>query len=155
MSATAVERPDSSVYPTLSDMGVARFDEIARYSLLRSGPGTDVLKLHYARRKGSLLSVTRKYVFGRALRTTVADGGTCRLERAFEISPHLTNALAELDRLVGRDAARAARAPDEARVRLLEDLHAFAVEFAPKVPKTEAGAFFSGLHEIERRVRAL
>ena len=52
----------------------------------------------------------------------------------------------------GRDAARAA---DEAKARLLDDLHAFAVEFAPKVPKTEAGAFFSGLHEIELRVRAL
>ena len=155
MLATAVDRPDSSLYPTLSDMGVCRFDEIVRYTLRQAGPDTDVLKLHYRRRRGSLLPVTRKYVFGRALGTAIADGGAHRIERTFEISPHLSHALAELDRLLGRDAARAARWRGDAKSRLLDDFHALAVEFAPKVPKVEAGGFFSRLHEIESRVRAL
>lgn len=98
MSNLAV-KPQAS-YPALIEMGVTRFDEISHYSLRSEGPDTDVLRIYYERKKGSFLPQSRKYQFGRSMNTTVADGGTARMERTYEISPFLLTAINELDFLV-------------------------------------------------------
>ncbi|MFT6301023.1 MAG: hypothetical protein ACJAY2_000200 [Pseudomonadales bacterium] len=81
-------------------MGIKRFHEISHYSLRQDGAKKDVLRVNYKRAKGSWLPYSRKYQFGRALKTVVADGGTARLESSYEISPFLLKAVVELEKLV-------------------------------------------------------
>ena len=87
-------------YPALSEMGIIRFHEISHYSLRQDGPDKDVLRVIYNRAKGSLLPYSRKYKFGRAMQTVVADGGSSRMEQTHVISPFLLKAVSELDKLV-------------------------------------------------------
>ncbi|NND92227.1 MAG: DUF3461 family protein [Granulosicoccus sp.] len=98
MTATSAERLAS--YPALAEMGIVRFHEIAHYSLRQDGADKDVLRINYKRAKGSLLPYSRKYKFGRAQKTVLADGGTSRMEQTYEISPFLLKAVAELDSLI-------------------------------------------------------
>lgn len=90
----------ASNYPALAEMGIVRFHEISHYSLRQDGVDRDVLRIIYKRAKGSLLPYSRKYKFGRSLKTVVADGGSARMEHTHEISPFLLKAVAELDKLV-------------------------------------------------------
>ena len=98
MSANAVLKFDA--YPALAGMGITRFHEISHYSLRQDGNDKDVLRVNYKRAKGSLLPYSRKYKFGRSLKTVIADGGTARMETTYEISPFLLKAVSELDALV-------------------------------------------------------
>ncbi len=91
---------ENASYPTLAEMGIVRFHEISHYSLRQDGVEKDVLRIIYKRAKGSFLPYSRKYKFGRSLKTVVADGGTSRMEHSYEISPFLLKAVAELDKLV-------------------------------------------------------
>jgi hypothetical protein len=90
----------TETYPALAEMGIVRFHEISNYSLRQDGADKDVLRVNYKRAKGSLLPYSRKYKFGRSLKTVIADGGTARMESSYEISPFLLKAVVELDSLV-------------------------------------------------------
>ncbi|MDB4222261.1 DUF3461 family protein [Granulosicoccus sp.] len=98
MSSNETSNADS--FPALAEMGIKRFHEISHYSLRQDGAQKDVLRVNYKRAKGSWLPYSRKYQFGRAVKTVVADGGTARLESSFEISPFLLKAVVELEKLV-------------------------------------------------------
>ncbi|MFT6301326.1 MAG: hypothetical protein ACI9XK_003263 [Granulosicoccus sp.] len=98
MSANAVLKFDA--YRALAEMGITRFHEISHYSLRQDGKDKDVLRVNYKRAKGSLLPYSRKYNFGRSLKTVIADGGTARMETTYEISPFLLRAVSELEALV-------------------------------------------------------
>ena len=98
MSANLAEK--FNPYAALSEMGIVRFHEITNYSLRQDGADKDVLRVIYKRAKGSLLPHSRKYKFGRSMKTVIADGGTARMEHTYEISPFLLKAVAELDGLV-------------------------------------------------------
>lgn len=87
-------------YPALAEMGIVRFHEISSYRLSQNGDNEDVLRVKYKRTKGSLLPHSRKYKFGRSMKTFVADGGTARMDHNYEISPFLLKAVSELDSLV-------------------------------------------------------
>lgn len=100
MSAATAETPR---FPALAEMGIVRFHEISHYSLRQDGADGDVLRIIYKRAKGSLLPFSRKYKFGRSMKTVVADGGTSRLEHTYEISPFLLKAVAELDKVVAEN----------------------------------------------------
>ena len=50
--------------------------------------------------RGHGCHIVRKYQFGRALKTVVADGGSSRMESTYEISPFLLKAVVELEKLV-------------------------------------------------------
>lgn len=91
---------ENASYPALAEMGIVRFHEISHYSLRQDGVDKDVLRIIYKRAKGSFLPYSRKYKFGRSLKTVVADGGTSRMEHSYEISPFLLKAVTELDKLV-------------------------------------------------------
>ena len=157
MASNAALQPDTAIFPMLTEMGVRRFHEISHYTLRQDGPKNDILKVHYKRRKGSLLPVTRKYAFGRSMKTVVADGGTSRLEDTWEISPYLLDALAELDRLVetNRLASADERGVRDPKGRLLEDLGALRAELVDALPEDGRAHLSSRLHEIERRLEAL
>jgi hypothetical protein len=101
MSANTAEKLE--FFPALAEMGIVRFHEIAHYSLRQDGADKDVLRINYKRAKGSFLPYSRKYKFGRSIKTVIADGGTARMESTYEISPFLLKAIAELDVLVQKN----------------------------------------------------
>lgn len=88
-------------YQTLKDMGIRNPQEIVKYTLRQEGHG-DVLKIYYKRQKGSFLPSSRKYKFGRSIRTVLTDGGKQEFEDVYEISPFLLKAVAELDSIVNQ-----------------------------------------------------
>ena len=148
-AANVTTLPDS--WPTLAEMGVTRFHEISGYALRPDGEGRDVLKIAYRRQKGSLLPESRKYRFGRSLKTVVADGGTARLETTYEISPYLLQAVAELDRLVPRNADAAA----DPKGAILDELDGLGRALAERLPAADAATLEARLAEVRRRVEAL
>ena len=93
-------------YPTLTEMGIARVNEISHYALTQESAQKDALRIFYERAKGSLLPVSRKYKFGRSTKTVRTASGPGGAQEVHEISPFLQKALAELDSLVTqREAA--------------------------------------------------
>lgn len=110
-------------YPALSEMGIVNFHEISHYSLRQDGRDKDILRVNYKRSKGSLLPFSRKYKFGRSLKTVIADGGTARMEDTYEISPFLLKAIAELDSLLANARIQNTdRADKELKGDLLDEI---------------------------------
>jgi hypothetical protein len=86
-------------YPTLSEMGINNPGEIERYSHSTTNH-VDVLRITYKRKKGSLLPTSKRFEFGRASKTVMADSGTQTTEIIHDISPFLHKAIKELDQLI-------------------------------------------------------
>lgn len=103
--------------PALTEMGIARFNEISHYTLVCEGKNKDILRIYYDRQKGSFLAKSRKYEFGRSLKTVIADGGTARMEQTYEISPFLLAAVSELDALMALRQQHHAEEVDAKRKR--------------------------------------
>lgn len=125
MSANTAETLNK--YPALAEMGIIRFHEISHYTLGQNSGSEDVLRIKYARAKGSLLPSSRKYKFGRSMKTVIADGGTARMEHTYEISPFLLKAVSELDSLVtlkesGSQSSRTKAEKSNAKVALITEL---------------------------------
>ncbi|PID48603.1 MAG: hypothetical protein CR991_10915 [Proteobacteria bacterium] len=91
-----------SGYPTLSSMGIQNPNQITGYVLSQPRADTDLLRIKYQRPKGSFLPVTRSYKIGRSQRMHVIDSGTNQTEMVYEISPMLSRAVAELDKIVNK-----------------------------------------------------
>ncbi len=103
-------------YPTLSEMGIQTLDDIYKYTLRREGD-QDVLKIYFKREKGSLLSRSKKFKFGRSTRTVRVDSSQHKYEDVSEMSPFLMKAIDELHQLVQKEHER-----EITKDRLLEDL---------------------------------
>lgn len=143
-------------WPTLHRMGVMRPQEISHYTL-RQDARSDTLRIHYKRAKGSLLPVTRRYQFGRSIKTIVADGGTARFEDTYEISPHLLGAIDELDALVARNrlgTSERAEMP-EIKQELLDELETLRKQTMRQLDPSAAGTLSVQFDRIARRVEAL
>ncbi len=104
-------------FTSLSEMGIERFNEISHYSLRQDGDRQDVLKVYYKRAKGSLLPYSRKYKFGRAVKSVLTDSGTGHMADVFEISPFLLKAVKELDQIVNEKRTHASN-----KAQLLNEL---------------------------------
>ena len=145
---------DNASYPALAEMGIVRFHEISHYSLRQDGVDKDVLRIIYKRAKGSFLPYSRKYKFGRSLKTVVADGGTSRMEHSYEISPFLLKAVAELDKLVEinkHDASKSANTELAADVMTeLDEL-----EKLVSASNSDAAAIAAKFESIRKHVDAL
>lgn len=116
-------REMTSDWPVLDSMGITRHHEISHYVHRCPDGKSDVLRVFYKRSPGSLLPVTRKYEFGRSQKTVIADSGSSRLEGVYDISPALSAAIEELDRLLEQTPVRTPRDPQErARANLLEEV---------------------------------
>ncbi len=59
-------------YPTLTEMGINNPGEIERFSL-NTVNNTDILRIVYKRKKGSLLPASKRFRFGRATKTIITD----------------------------------------------------------------------------------
>lgn len=89
------------MYPTLDSMGVTSIKDIEKFTLRYEG-GHDVLKIYYRREKGSLLPKSKKFKFGRATKTVLADGGQQTYRQVQEPSLTVLRAMEELEMIVGR-----------------------------------------------------
>ncbi len=92
-------------YPTLSEMGINNPGEIERFSL-NTVNNIDILRVVYKRKKGSLLPASKRFRFGRAAKTVIADSGTRKTEVVHEISPFVQKAVRELEQILdAKDSA--------------------------------------------------
>lgn len=87
-----------SNYPKLTEMGVQHPEQIEKFAVYTIG-NTDVLRIIYDRKKGSLLPVSRRYKFPQVKRSMIVDSGTRQTETLFESTPAFREALHELEQL--------------------------------------------------------
>ena len=83
----------------LTEMGVVNPEHIARYTIY-TVIETDMLRIIYAREKGSLLPVSKTYKFPRVKKSILVDGGTRQTQVIFERNPVLENAVTEIEELL-------------------------------------------------------
>ena len=86
-------------YPTLTEMGINNPGEIERFSL-NTINNIDIIRIVYTRKKGSLLPASKRFRFGRATKTVIADSGSRKTEVVHEISPFVQKAVAELEQII-------------------------------------------------------
>ncbi|ETX12513.1 structural protein [Marinomonas ushuaiensis DSM 15871] len=99
------------MHPTLQSMGVTSIQDIEKFTL-RYENGHDVLKIYYRREKGSLLPKSKKFKFGRATKTVLADGGQQTYRQVQEPSLIVLRAMEELEQIVGKQHATKASKDD-------------------------------------------
>jgi len=87
-----------SNYPKLTEMGVKHPEQIEKFAIYTVGH-TDILRIIYDRKKGSLLPVSRRYKFPQVKRSVIVDSGTRQTETLFESTPAFREALHELEQL--------------------------------------------------------
>jgi hypothetical protein len=87
-----------SNYPKLTEMGVQHPEQIEKFAIYTVGH-TDVLRIIYDRKKGSLLPISRRYKFPQVKKSVIVDSGTRQTETLFESTPAFREALHELEQL--------------------------------------------------------
>jgi len=103
-------------YPTLSEMGITTQADIIKYSLRQEG-NEDVLKIYFRREKGSLLPKSKKFKFGRHLKTVRIDSSRDKYQEISETAPFLLKAIDELHELVKHE-----HEVEDIRAKLLDDV---------------------------------
>ncbi|MGU9957277.1 MAG: DUF3461 family protein [Arenicellales bacterium WSBS_2016_MAG_OTU3] len=88
-------------FSTLAAMGIQNPEEIARFSLYMT-ENTDILRIVYNRKKGSILPVSHRYRFPQLKKSTLVDSGTRQTEIVYESSAEFRNALADLNQLMDK-----------------------------------------------------
>jgi hypothetical protein len=87
-----------SDYPRLTEMGIQHPEQIEKFAVYTVGQ-TDVLRIIYDRKKGSLLPVSRRYKFAQVKESIMVDSGTRQTETLFKSTPAFREALHELEQL--------------------------------------------------------
>ena len=87
-----------SKYPRLAEMGVQNPGQIEKFAVYTVGK-TDVLRIIYDRKKGSLLPVSRRYKFPQVKKSVMVDSGTRKTQVVYESTPAFREALHELEEL--------------------------------------------------------
>ncbi len=91
-----------ATYKTLGEMKITNPLEIERYSV-QSVNRTDILRVVYKRKKGSLLPESQRFRFPRIKKTSVEDSGTRKIDIRWEVSPFLQKAISELDQIISTE----------------------------------------------------
>ncbi len=116
-------------HPALTAMGIKHPEEIDRYTLYMTD-NTDIVRIVYNRKKGSILPISRRYRFPRLKKSTLVDSGTRQTEVVFESSAEFRNAIAELNQLMDKKKQKADVGKLIAEeVRLLEEEVALRIEY--------------------------
>ena len=87
-----------SNYPKLTEMGVQHPEQIEKFAVYTIG-NTDVLRIIYDRKKGSILPVSRRYKFPQVKESVLVDSGTRQTETLYKSTPAFMQALHELEQL--------------------------------------------------------
>ena len=84
---------------TLTEMGVDNPNDIARYTIY-TVHDTDVLRIIYSRKQGSLLPMSKTFKFPRIKKSVLVDSGTRQTQVLFERNPSFENALTEIEEIL-------------------------------------------------------
>ena len=87
-----------SDYPRLKEMGVQSPQEIAKFAVYTIG-NTDILRIIYNRKKGSLLPVSKRYKFAQVKESVLVDSGSRETAMIYRSTDAFRNALHELEQL--------------------------------------------------------
>jgi hypothetical protein len=87
-----------SDFPRLTEMGIQHPQEIEKFAVYTVG-NTDILRIIYDRKPGSLLPVSRRYKFPQIKKSVLVDSGTRQTEIVYESVPPFREALSELEKL--------------------------------------------------------
>lgn len=110
-----------SDYPRLTEMGIMNPHEIEKFAIYTVGH-IDVLHITYARKKGSLLPVSRRYKFPQQKKSVLVDSGTRQTEVVYESVGPFREALHELEQLkIERQKGHDLAALIKEELRLLEE----------------------------------
>ena len=96
-------------YKTLKEMKIKRPTQIDRYSVQtieHPDVHTDVLRIVYKRKKGSLLPESQRFRFPRIKKTEMQDSGTRKMDIRWEVSPFLQKAVSELDQILTTELSK-------------------------------------------------
>jgi hypothetical protein len=124
-------------YKTLREMKIKRPDQIDRYSV-QSVDNTDVLRVVYKRKKGSLLPDSKRFRFPRIKKTSLEDSGRRKIDIRWEVSPFLQKAVSELDHILDTEISKKRRREiilDE--LRLLQEDAAHRIDYIRRLIKEE------------------
>ncbi|MEM7194072.1 MAG: DUF3461 family protein [Pseudomonadota bacterium] len=116
-----------SDYPALKSMGIQNPQEIARFEMFTVNQ-TDILRVIYDRKSGSILPVSRRYKFPQLKKSVLVDSGSRRTEVMYESSPEFRNALAELESIT-----RKIKSTSENKDALLEELRLLEAEVTSRI----------------------
>ena len=83
----------------LKEMGVDNPEQIARYTIYMVH-NTDILRIIYSRKKGSLLPVSKTFKFPRVKKSVLVDSGTRQTQIVYESTDIFQHALIELEELL-------------------------------------------------------
>lgn len=112
---------EMKTYPALEAMGIRNPGQIARFATFMVD-NTDILKITYERKQGSMLPESRKYRFPRLKKSILVDSGTRQTDVIFESSAEFRNALTELEKLmIARRSGTEIREMIAQEVRHLEE----------------------------------
>ncbi|MCP4188520.1 MAG: DUF3461 family protein [Gammaproteobacteria bacterium] len=118
-----------SDYPRLTEMGILNPQEIEKFAVYTVGR-TDILRIIYDRKKGSLLPVSKHFKFAQAKQSVLVDSGTRQTEVVYESSGAFREALHELE----KSKASRKKAVDDAdaikeEIKLLQEDIAWRTEY--------------------------
>lgn len=94
-------------YSTLSEMGIQNPQQIDRYSVQTIHANTDILRIVYKRKKGSLLPTSKRFRFPRTEKVMPGNSDSEQSQIYYEISPVVHKAMVELDSIVRSKRDRA------------------------------------------------
>jgi len=118
-----------SNYPHLTEMGILNPQEIEKFAIY-STDKLDVLRIIYARKKGSLLPVSKNYKFPRVKKSHLVDSGTRDTTVVFESTDAFRSALHELEALkVNKSKGEDLAALILAEIQFLEEDIALRTEY--------------------------
>jgi len=122
-------------YPRLKEMGILNPQQIEKFSVYTTDE-LDVLRIIYARKKGSLLPVSKNYKFPRIKKSVMVDSGTRQTGLVYESDPAFREALSELEHLkMEKSAASDLSELIAEEVRLLEEDMALRIEYIKSLVK--------------------
>ena len=116
-----------SEFQALTAMGVKHPEHIARYALYMVD-NTDILRITFDRKKGSILPTSVNFRFPRIKKPALVDSGTRRTEMVYESSLEFRNAVAELDRLM-----EAKKSSEDLEELIEHEVHALEEEVALRI----------------------
>ena len=122
-------------YPRLKEMGIQNPQQIEKFAVYTTDE-LDVLRVIYARKKGSLLPVSKNYKFTRIKKSVMVDSGTRQTEIIYESDPAFREALSELEHLkIEKSQTDDLATLIAEEVRLLEEDVALRIEYIKSLTK--------------------
>ena len=111
----------------LAVLGIQNPEQISRFATFMIDH-TDILRITYDRKKGSLLTQSRKYRFPQLKKSTMVDSGSRQTKVLYESSAEFRNAVTELESLMDkRDDA------DEVRLLIAEEVQYLEEDVAARI----------------------